>query len=586
MTNRTIFLTTALPYANGNFHFGHIMEYIQADIWVRHQRMCGSTVHFVGADDAHGAPIMISAQKKGVTPQEYVAEISAGRAKYLNGFFIRFDHWHSTDSKENTELAQDIYKRLKKAGLIYSKEIEQYYDPVRQMFLADRFIKGTCPKCGAPDQYGDSCEVCASVYRPTDLINPYSALSGSKLELRKSKHFFFKLSDPNCVEFLRQWTRGNAPDGTPRLQSQIVAKTAEWLGKDGDLSDWDISRDAPYFGIEIPDEPGKFFYVWLDAPIGYLASLKAYCESKGINFEALLETSTTEQIHIIGKDIAYFHTLFWPAMLHFSGKPFRVPDHVWAHGFVTVDGQKMSKSRGTGLDPLVYLELGMDPEWLRYYFAYKLNSKVEDVDFSSADFISRTNSDLVGKYVNIASRSAGFLVKRFEGRVSDPAIAESSLIAEIKAAAPDISASFEGREYGKALRAVMELANKVNEYVDQKQPWELAKQPERATELHAVCSVTLEAFRLLTLFLKPVLPRTAENVETFLNCGELTWNSVDNALSSDKPINPFKHLMKRVDEKQVQQLFELSSKAAKAAAEPAKEKKRQKPNPKNSSSNP
>ena len=574
MTNRTIFLTTALPYANGNFHFGHIMEYIQADIWVRHQRMCGSTVHFVGADDAHGAPIMISAQKKGVTPQEYVAEISAGRAKYLNGFFIRFDHWHSTDSKENTELAQDIYKRLKKAGLIYSKEIEQYYDPVRQMFLADRFIKGTCPKCGAPDQYGDSCEVCASVYRPTDLINPYSALSGSKLELRKSKHFFFKLSDPNCVEFLREWTRGTAPDGTPRLQSQIIAKTAEWLGKDGDLSDWDISRDAPYFGIEIPDEPGKFFYVWLDAPIGYLASLKAYCESKGINFEALLETSTTEQIHIIGKDIAYFHTLFWPAMLHFSSKPFRVPDHVWAHGFVTVDGQKMSKSRGTGLDPLVYLELGMDPEWLRYYFAYKLNSKVEDVDFSSADFISRTNSDLVGKYVNIASRSAGFLVKRFEGRVSDPAIAESSLISEIKAAAPDINASFESREYGKALRAVMELANKVNEYVDQKQPWELAKQPERAVELHAVCSVTLEAFRLLTLFLKPVLPRTAENVETFLNCGELTWNSVDNALSSDKPINPFKHLMKRVDEKQVQQLFELSSKAAKTASEPAKEEKK------------
>lgn len=575
MTNRTIFLTTALPYANGNFHFGHIMEYIQADIWVRHQRMCGTTVHFVGADDAHGAPIMISAEKKGVTPQAYVAEISAGRAKYLNGFYIHFDHWHSTDSKENTELAQDIYKRLKKAGLIYSKDIEQFYDPVRNMFLADRFIKGTCPKCGAPDQYGDSCEVCGAVYQPTDLINPYSALSGSKIELRQSKHFFFKLSDPACVEFLRNWTRGDAPDGTPRLQQQIVAKTAEWLGKDGELSDWDISRDAPYFGIEIPDEPGKFFYVWLDAPIGYLASLKAYCELKGINFEGLLESSTTEQIHIIGKDIAYFHTLFWPAMLHFSGKPFKVPDHVWCHGFVTVDGQKMSKSRGTGLDPLVYLDLGMDPEWLRYYFAFKLNSKVEDVDFRGSDFVSRINSDLVGKYINIASRSAGFLVKRFDGRVSDSAIAESDLIAEIKTAAPEIKDYFEEREYGKALRKVMDLANKTNEFVDASQPWELAKHEDKSEELHSVCSQTLEAFRLLTLYLKPVLPRTAQNSENFLNCGELTWTSVDDSLTSEKQVSPFKHLMKRVEEAQVTKLFELSSQAAKKAAETVKEVKKE-----------
>lgn len=571
MTNRTIFLTTALPYANGNFHFGHIMEYIQADIWVRHQRMCGSTVHFVGADDAHGAPIMISAQKKGVTPQEYVAEISAGRAKYLNGFFIRFDHWHSTDSKENTELAQDIYKRLKKAGLIYSKEIEQYYDPVRQMFLADRFIKGTCPKCGAPDQYGDSCEVCASVYRPTDLINPYSALSGSKLELRKSKHFFFKLSDPNCVEFLREWTRGTAPDGTPRLQSQIIAKTAEWLGKDGDLSDWDISRDAPYFGIEIPDEPGKFFYVWLDAPIGYLASLKAYCESKGINFEALLETSTTEQIHIIGKDIAYFHTLFWPAMLHFSGKPFRVPDHVWAHGFVTVDGQKMSKSRGTGLDPLVYLELGMDPEWLRYYLAAKLSGRVEDIDFTKPDFFSRVNSDLIGKYVNIASRSAGFIVKRFEGRVLDSAMSDP-LLKALREDAPKVIELYEDREYAKAMRLVMELADKTNEYVDHMKPWELAKDPAQAEKLHEVCSVCLEAFRILTNYLKPVLPGVAEKVEAFLGCGELTWSTVDTPLSSANPIQPFKHLMQRVDmEKQLDQLISEVKEEPKAEALPGGE---------------
>lgn len=574
MTNRTIFLTTALPYANGNFHLGHIMEYIQADIWVRHQRMCGTTVHFVGADDSHGAPIMISAQKKGVTPEAYIAEISAGRAKYLDGFYIRFDHWHSTHSKENTELSQDIYKRLKKAGLIYTKDIEQFYDPAREMFLADRFIKGTCPKCGAPDQYGDSCEKCGAVYQPTDLINPYSALSGGKIELRKSKHFFFKLSDPTCVEFMRKWTHGDAPDGTPRLQPQIVAKTEEWLGKDGELNDWDISRDAPYFGIEIPDEPGKYFYVWLDAPVGYLASLKSYCELKGINFEALLETSETEQIHIIGKDIAYFHTLFWPAMLHFAGKPYRVPNHVWAHGFVTVNGEKMSKSRGTGLDPLIYLDLGMDPEWLRYYFAFKLNSKVEDVDFRASDFVSRINSDLVGKYVNIASRSAGFLLKRFDGAVDAKAIAKSELISEIKGSSEEIKNFYEGREFGRALRRVMELANKTNEFVDARQPWELAKNPEKASGLHATCSITLEAFRLLTLYLKPVLPRTAAQSEEFLNCGELSWSSVEESLSPEHKLRPFKHLMKRTDEKQVEELFKLSSQAAKPAVEEKKTEER------------
>lgn len=407
MSKRTIFLTTALPYANGNFHMGHIVEYIQADIWVRHQRMGDNTVHFVGADDAHGAPIMISAQKLGISPEAFVKKISEGRKQYLDGFYIKFDHWHSTDSKENTELSCEIYHRLKDAGLIYTKDIEQFYDPEKKMFLADRFIKGKCPKCGAEDQYGDSCEVCGAVYAPTELIEPYSALSGAKPELRKSTHYFFKLSDPKCVEFLRDWTKGVAADGSLRLQPQIIAKTEEWLGKDGDLSDWDISRDAPYFGIEIPDAPGKYFYVWLDAPIGYLASLKAYCELKGINFQALLETSTTEQIHIIGKDIAYFHTLFWPAMLQFSGKPFKTPDHVWCHGFLTVYNRKMSKSRGTGLDPIAYLNLGMDPEWLRYYLAYKLNSKVEDIDFNPEDFIQRANTDLVGKYVNIASRSAG-----------------------------------------------------------------------------------------------------------------------------------------------------------------------------------
>lgn len=567
MSKRTIFLTTALPYANGNFHIGHIMEYIMADIWVRHQRMLGNTVHFVGADDAHGAPIMISAQKQGVTPQEYVAKIAAGRPQYLNGFYIKFDHWHSTDSKENTELSQEIYRRLKGCGLIYSRDIEQFYDPVRGMFLADRYIKGTCPKCGAPDQYGDSCEVCGAVYQPTELVNPYSSLSGCKPELRKSEHFFFKLSDPSCVEFLRSWTKGTATDGTSRLQPQIVAKTEEWLGKDGDLNDWDISRDAPYFGIEIPDEPGKYFYVWLDAPIGYLASLKSYCELKGINFDGLLESSTTEQIHIIGKDIAYFHTLFWPSMLHFAGKPFKVPDHVWAHGFVTVNGMKMSKSRGTGLNPLVYLDLGMDPEWLRYYFAAKINSRVEDIDFTTHAFVTMVNSNLVGKYVNIASRSSGFLVKRFEGKVSDKAIAESPLLRELREQAGAISKLYEDREYSRVLNTVFALADKTNEYVDAEKPWELAKNPEASEKLHEVASVTLEAFRLLTIYLKPILPRTAENVENFLNCGELSWNSISAPLNSAAAISPFKHLMQRADEKVVDKLFELSNKNAPANTE-------------------
>lgn len=568
MTKRTLFITTALPYANGNFHIGHIMEYIQADIWVRHQRMCGNTVHFIGADDAHGAPIMISAQKLGVTPEEFIGKIQDGRKQYLDGFLIKFDNWHSTNSPENTELSQTIYKKLVEAGLIYSKDIEQFYDPVRNMFLADRFIKGTCPKCGATDQYGDSCEKCGAVYAPTELVNPYSALSGSTPELRTSEHLFFKLSDPRCVEFLREWTKGTAKDGTQRLQSQIIAKTEEWLGKDGDLADWDISRDAPYFGIEIPDHPGKYFYVWLDAPIGYLASLKSYCAKQNIDFETLLSSEDTEQIHFIGKDIVYFHTLFWPAMLNFAKKPFKTPDHVYAHGFVTVDGAKMSKSRGTGLNPLVYLDLNMDPEWLRYYIAFKLNSKVEDVDFNRADFIARINSDLIGKYVNIGSRCSGFLVKRFEGRVDAAAIAGSDLIAAIKQEAEYIRSGYETREYSRSLRRIMELADKTNEFVDQNKPWELAKNPEAAAELKSVCSITLEAFRLLTLYLKPVLPRTAEAVEELLGCGSQDWNCVENSLNDATELKPFKHLMQRATEDQLVNLFALSNPKAE---EPAKE---------------
>lgn len=554
MKQRKLFVTTALPYANGAFHMGHIMEYIQADIWVRHERMCDNIVHFVGADDVHGAPIMIAAQKRGLTPQAFVAEIAAGRKQYLDGFHISHDYWGSTDSPENHELSQEIYRRLKNAGLIYTKDVEQFYDTVKGMFLADRFIKGTCPRCGAPDQYGDNCEKCSAVYSPTEVINPYSTLSGSRPELRTSTHYFFKLSDPECVKFLREWTTGNGKDGLPRVQEEVLAKDSEWLGTDGHLTDWDISRDAPYFGIAIPDAPGKYFYVWLDAPVGYLAALKAYSEKKGFDFNEFLSDPETEQVHFIGKDIIYFHTLFWPAMLHFSGKPFRTPDHINAHGFMTVDGQKMSKSRGTGISPLQYLDLGMNAEWLRYYLAAKMNSRVEDVDFTKVDFAQRVNSDLIGKYINIASRAAGFIVKRFEGRILDAAM-KDPLIERIKSRVPEVSAFYEVREFARATRLVMELADAVNEYVDEKKPWELAKDPAQAEALHWVSSVALECFRLLTLCLKPVLPATAERVEAFLSIAPLAWASAAEPLSSVNPIKPYQHLMQRVD--MVRQLDQL-----------------------------
>ena len=567
MSKRNLFVTTALPYANGAFHIGHITEYIQADTWVRHERMAGNNVIFVGADDTHGAPMMIAAEKKGVTPQEFVAEIRAGRKQYLDGFRIKHDWWYTTDSPENTELSQEIYRRLKAAGLIYTKSITQYYDTKKNMFLADRYIKGKCPHCGAEDQYGDSCEVCGSVYSPTELINPYSVLTGTKPELRSSEHYFFKLSDPKAVKFLREWTSGNGADGKPRVQPEVLAKDQEWLGEDAELTDWDISRDAPYFGIPIPDAPGKYFYVWLDAPVGYLASLKAYCKEKGIDFEKYLDDPKTEQIHFIGKDIIYFHTLFWPAMLKFAGRPFRVPDHINVHGFVTVGGAKMSKSRGTGISPLKYLELGMDPEWLRYYLAAKLSSKVEDVDFTKKDFFARINSDLIGKYVNIASRSAGFLVKRFEGKVLDSAMNDELLI-KLRAAAPRVIDWYENREFAKAMRTIMELADLTNEYIDGMKPWELAKNPEKQGELHQVCSVSLEAFRILTNYLKPVLPGTAEKVESFLNCGELSWDTVGKPLSSAAPVSPFKHLMQRVDmEKQLDQLLPEHKEEVRSAPE-------------------
>ena len=426
---RQLFVTTALPYANGNFHIGHIMEYIQADIWVRFQRMQGHAVNFVCADDAHGAPIMIAAEKAGKTPQQFVADIAAGRKPYLDGFHIAFDNWHSTDAPENHELARQIYRELRDntdGSLIETRTVEQFFDPDKNMFLPDRFIKGECPNCHNKDQYGDNCEVCGAVYAPTDLIHPYSALSGVTPVLKSSEHFFFKLSDPRCVKFLEAWVQGLDTDGKPRLQSEVANKVKEWFSKrenaDGStsegLGDWDISRDAPYFGIEIPDAPGKYFYVWLDAPVGYLASLKNLLDKRGVSYVEYMKNPALEQVHFIGKDIVTFHTLFWPAMLHFSGR--KTPNKVFVHGFLTVNnGEKMSKSRGTGLDPLKYLSLGMNPEWLRYYLAAKLNGRNEDIDFNAEDFMLRVNSDLIGKYVNIASRAAGFLSKHFDGNLGD-----------------------------------------------------------------------------------------------------------------------------------------------------------------------
>jgi methionyl-tRNA synthetase len=558
---RQLFVTTALPYANGHFHIGHIMEYIQADIWVRFQRMQGAQVHFVGADDAHGAPIMIAAQKVGKTPQQFVADIAAGRKPYLDGFHISFDHWSSTDSPENHELAQAIYRALKAEGLITVRPVEQMFDPEKGMFLADRFVKGECPKCGAKDQYGDSCEVCGAVYAPTELKNPYSALSGATPVLKTSDHHFFKLSDPRCFEFLQQWTQ----DG--KLQAGVAKKIKEWFTKDengeGGLGDWDISRDAPYFGIEIPDAPGKYFYVWLDAPIGYLASLKSYFAAGGPlskygearSFEDFMADPAVEQVHFIGKDITYFHTLFWPAMLKFSGR--KLPTQVNVHGFMTVNnGEKMSKSRGTGLDPLKYLSLGMNPEWLRYYIAAKLNANVEDVDFNRDDFTARVNSDLVGKYINIASRAAGFIAKRFAGQLT-AAIGDDgrTLLSTLQAGSAGIAELYEARELGKVLREIMLLADRVNEYVDANKPWELAKQEGQDARLQEVCTVCIEAFRLLSIYLKPVLPALVANVEAFLQVAPLTFAQAESLLGAHT-IGAYQHLMQRVDPKMLDALFE------------------------------
>jgi methionyl-tRNA synthetase len=555
---RQLFVTTALPYANGKFHIGHIMEYIQADIWVRFQRMQGHQVHFVCADDAHGAPIMIAAEKAGKSPQQFVADIAAGRKPYLDGFHISFDNWHSTDGPENHALAQQVYLDLKQAGLIETRTIEQFYDPQKSMFLPDRFIKGECPKCGAPDQYGDNCESCGAVYAPTELKKPYSALSGATPVLKTSEHFFFKLSDPRCLAFLKQWTHSGA------VQPEVLNKINEWIepGEDGQpkMGDWDISRDAPYFGIEIPDAPGKYFYVWLDAPIGYLASLKNHFDQGGAlalgesrDFEAFVADPAVEQYHFIGKDIITFHTLFWPAMLHFSGR--KVPNAIFVHGFLTVSGEKMSKSRGTGLDPLKYLSLGMNPEWLRYYLAAKLNGRNEDVDFNPEDFQARVNADLVGKFINIASRAAGFIAKRFEGRLGEVSADGQALLAHLRAGLTPMAQHYEQRDTARVLREVMLLADRVNEYVDANKPWELAKQAGQDQRLHDVCTTCIEAFRLLSAMLKPVLPALAAQVEGFLKIQPLDFHAVAQALGAGHVIGSYQHLMQRVDAQQLDDLF-------------------------------
>ncbi|CAM07582.1 TPA: methionine--tRNA ligase [Neisseria meningitidis] len=565
---RKILVTSALPYANGSIHLGHMVEHIQTDVWVRFQKLRGNECHYCCADDTHGTPVMLAAQKQGIAPEDMIAKVREEHLADFTGFFIGYDNYYSTHSPENKQFSQDIYRALKANGKIESRVIEQLFDPEKQMFLPDRFVKGECPKCHAQDQYGDNCEVCGTTYSPTELINPYSAVSGAKPELRESEHFFFKLGE--CADFLKAWTSGNNPhDGKPHLQAEALNKMKEWLGEGEEttLSDWDISRDAPYFGFEIPDAPGKYFYVWLDAPVGYMASFKNLCDRIGVDFDEYFKAdSQTEMYHFIGKDILYFHALFWPAMLHFSGH--RAPTGVYAHGFLTVDGQKMSKSRGTFITAKSYLEQGLNPEWMRYYIAAKLNSKIEDIDLNLQDFISRVNSDLVGKYVNIAARASGFIAKRFEGRLKD--VADSELLAKLTAQSEAIAECYESREYARALRDIMALADIVNEYVDANKPWELAKQEGQDARLHEVCSELINAFTMLTAYLAPVLPQTAANAAKFLNLEAITWANTRETLGKHA-INKYEHLMQRVEQKQVDDLIEANKQSIQTTPAPAAE---------------
>jgi len=581
---RKILVTSALPYANGPIHLGHLVEYIQTDIWVRFQKMRGHECHYVCADDTHGTPIMLRAEKEGITPEALINRVHGEHYRDFQGFYVEFDNYHTTHSEETRYFAEIIYARLKARGLIESRSIEQYYDPVKEMFLPDRFIKGECPKCHAKDQYGDSCEVCGTTYSPTDLINPYSVVSGAAPIRKESVHYFFKLSDPTCQQFLRAWTTGKLTDIAP-LQAEAANKMQEWLGSEGEnkLSDWDISRDAPYFGFEIPDAPGKYFYVWLDAPIGYMGSFKNLCEREGLDFDSYWKPdSDAELYHFIGKDILYFHALFWPAMLEHSG--FRPPKQVFAHGFLTVNGEKMSKSRGTFITAESYLKTGLNPEWLRYYYACKLNGSMEDLDLSLDDFVARVNSDLVGKYINIASRCAGFLSRNFQNvlGVTDKEelkakgfwLEDESMLSDddremwrnpeelalgaegagrLTLPAAQIALCYEARDYSRAVRHIMRLADKANEYVNDKSPWKLA-----GDEQHVVCSTAINMFYLLTIYLKPFLPQLALKAGEFLNTDELSWESVKSLLPENHQINTYQHLMTRIDPKQIEALVEAN----------------------------
>ncbi|QSX32181.1 methionine--tRNA ligase [Shewanella avicenniae] len=554
-SQRKILVTSALPYANGPIHLGHMLEYIQTDIWQRFQKLRGNECHYICADDAHGTPIMLKAQQLGITPEEMIAQVNTEHQADFAGFNIGFDNYHSTHSDENRELAQGIYLKLRENGYIKTKTISQLFDPEKQMFLPDRFVKGTCPKCKSEDQYGDNCDACGATYSPTELINPRSAVSGATPVLKESEHFFFDL--PAFEGMLKEWTHSGS------LQPEIANKLNEWFEQG--LQMWDISRDAPYFGFEIPDAQGKYFYVWLDAPIGYMGSFKNLCNKRSdLNFDEFWSAdSNAEVYHFIGKDIVYFHSLFWPAML--KGAGYRQPTNVYAHGYVTVNGAKMSKSKGTFIKARTYLD-HLDPEYLRYYYAAKLSGRIDDLDLNLEDFTQRVNSDLVGKLVNLASRTAGFITKRFDGKLA--VMSDSSLAESFLAKQTQIAEFYEAREYGKAIREIMALADIANGYVAEQAPWQLVKADETLAQAHQVCSVSLNLFRILVTYLKPVLPRLSNDVEAFMNL-QLTWNGLNNAIDGHA-INPFKPMMQRVELDKVNAVIEASKENLQATAEPAK----------------
>lgn len=555
-TKRKILVTCALPYANGSIHLGHMLEHIQADVWVRYQRMRGNEIYFICADDAHGTPIMLKAQQLGMTPEQMIADVNIEHQRDFAGFNISYDNYHSTHSPENREISEQIYKKLKANGYIKTKVISQLFDPEKQMFLPDRFVKGTCPRCKSPDQYGDNCEVCGATYNPIDLINPQSVVSGATPIMKDSEHFFFDL--PAFSDMLQAWIRS----GT--LQDQVANKMQEWF--EAGLQPWDISRDAPYFGFEIPDAPGKYFYVWLDAPIGYMGSFLNYCNkhNKPIFDEFWNKDSTTELYHFIGKDIVYFHSLFWPAML--DGSEHRKPSNIFVHGYVTVDGAKMSKSRGTFIQASTYLK-HLDPDCLRYYYAAKLSPHIDDIDLNLEDFVQRVNSDLVNKVVNIASRSAGFISKRFDGKLSDN-LAEPELYALFVEKSIVIADYFEQRESGKAIREIMALADEANRYIDEKAPWVVAKQEGQEQTLQDICSMGIHLFRILMTYLKPIVPSLAQRTEEFLD-SQLAWDLINQPLIGHT-INRFKALFNRIDMDKITAMIDETKQQA-ALATPAKE---------------